>query len=113
MYKNRFYNTFSIGEKMLSGFKYDLKTRNFHDDRLLLNWNYIVDEYAKRITPCKIIFSGLDTNNILQKTLYVSTNDRGFMAEFIFHKQRLLEMLNNYFGCSKSKFVDIKLKLVN
>ena len=52
-----------------------------------------------------------DANIDFEWDIYTNSPQQTVMKEFIFHKQRLLEMLNNYFGCSKSKFVDIKLKL--
>ena len=112
MSRGRFYNTFSVGEKLISGLDYNLKTRNFYDERLLTQWNYVFGEYAKKIAPCKIIFAGLDKDNLLQKILYISTNDRNLAVEFVFYKDTLLKMLNNYFGCVKSRFTDIKLTLL-
>ena len=109
---DRFYNTFSIGEKLLSSIQFDAKRRNFYDDRILLNWKYIFENFAQFCQPCKIVFSGIN-NDIIQKVLYITTNDRKFATEFMFYKHQLLERLNTYFGTEKSRFVDIKMKILS
>ena len=105
-----FYNVKSIGEKLSNSFEFEMKRRNFHDIRLLTNWNYIFGDLSKKLQPCKISFSGVDKNNCLKKILYVSTQDRGFVVEFIFYKQQILDKLNQYFGTNKSIFTDIKIQ---
>lgn len=110
--KKTFYNISSLGDVMMNFFKPELKRRNFHDDRLLLNWTYIFDEFAEKMQPDKIMFKGTDENGVMQKVLYVFTNDRKFATEFVFFKQQLLERINQYFGTEKSFFKDIKIKTI-
>lgn len=108
-----FYNIQSIGEKLSNSFEFEMKHRNFYDMRLLTNWNYIFGNLSCKLQPCKVLFSGIDQNNRIKKILYASTQDRQFLIEFIFHKQKMLEKLNQYFGDKKSVFIDIKLKIID
>lgn len=110
-YKN-YYHTFSIGDCLLSNIEYEYKKRNFYDTRLLLRWNEIIGKLAEKMSPIKIVFSGIE-NNIIQKTLYCITQDRMFATEFTFYKNDILDKLNFYFGNEKTIFKDIKLKVSN
>ncbi len=105
----RYYNTFSISEKICSLNEKELKKRNFHDARILIHWKDIVGkEFAKKLHPKQIKIVGTD-NQLLQKILYCFSNDRHFANEFAFHKKDILERLNLYFGGKKEIFVDIKI----
>ena len=101
---------------MLSSIVSDTKKRNFFDERILTHWKDIFEDYATKIKPDKIIFNGSEIakkkDNIVCKTLYISTDDRQFASEFIFYKQQLLDKLNAYFGTEKSIFTDLKLKVI-
>ena len=110
-YKN-YYHTFSIGECLLSNIEYEYKKRNFYDTRVLLRWHEIIGNFAEKISPTKIVFSGIE-NNVVQKTLYCTTQDRLFATEFTFYKKDMLEKLNFYFGNQRTIFKDIKLKVSN
>lgn len=107
---NRYYNAYSLCEKIFSSMKFNATCRNFHDDRIIFHWKDIFGEFADKMQPCNIVFSGIDSNNITKKVLYVSTFDRAFASEFIFYKKQLIDKLNIYFGTEKSIFVDIKVK---
>ena len=109
--RKTFYNIYSLGHKLSNSFQFEMKRRNLHDERLLTNWKQIFEDFADRMQPCKILFSGVNNNGLIQKILYVSTEDRQFATEFLFYKQRLLERLNQYFGIHKSIFKDIKIKV--
>ena len=105
----RYYNTFSISEKICSLNEKELKKRNFHDARILTHWQDSVgDEFANKLHPKQIKIVGTD-NKFVQKILYCFTDDRRFANEFSFHKKDLLERLNLYFGDKKEVFVDIKI----
>ena len=105
----RYYNTFSISEKICSLNEKELKKRNFHDARILMHWQDIVgDEFANKLHPKQIKIVGTD-NQLLQKILYCFSDDRHFANEFVFHKKDLLERLNLYFGDKKEVFVDLKI----
>ena len=108
--KKTFYNISSLSDIMINSFRPALRRRNFYDERLLLNWTYIFDDFAKKIYPDKIMFKGTDDNGVIQKVLYVFTDDRKFAIEFVFFKQKLIERINQYFGTEKSVFKDIKIK---
>lgn len=108
--KKTFYNINLLRDVVMNFFGSELRRRNFYDDRLLLNWNYIFDEFAEKMQPDKIVFKGVDENGAMRKVLYVFTNDRKFATEFVFFKQQLLERINQYFGTEKSIFKDIKIK---
>lgn len=108
--KKTFYNINLLADVVMNFFEPELRRRNFYDDRLLLNWTYIFDEFAEKMQPDKIVFKGVDKNGAIKKVLYVFTNDRKFATEFVFFKQQLLERINQYFGTEKSVFKDIKIK---
>ena len=110
--KKTFYNVHSLGEKMVSFLGPELKRRNFHDERLFLNWKYILGTAAEKMRPYKIVFNGIDENGLVQKTLFVLTDDRQFATEFSFYKTQFLNELNQYFGTKKSFFKEIKIKLL-
>ena len=112
MKHKNYYHTFAIGECLLSNIEYECKKRNFYDTRLLSRWHEIIGTFAERISPIKIVFSGIE-NNVIQKTLYCITKDRLFATEFTFYKKDILEKLNFYFGNEKTIFKDIKLKVSN
>lgn len=109
----RYYNFFSISEKFTSSLSNEIKKRNLYDDRIFKNWKYIVDDFADKVSPYKITYYGIDKNNVKQKILYLSTEDRMFATEFLFYKKQLLEKLNLYFGEDKSKFIDLKIKVIS
>lgn len=109
----KFYNIYSLGEKIINSHQHELKQRNFHDKRLLLNWKYIFGNKSDEMQPCKITFNGIDENGLTKKILYISTKNRQFASEFMFHKKQLLTDLNQYFGTEKSFFKDIKLNIIN
>ena len=111
--KQTFYNFCPLCDKMILSFKQEMQRRNFYDERLLLNWRYIFNDFADKIAPLKIIFNGIDNNGVVKKILYVATFDRRIATEFLFYKQRLLDDLNTYFGIDKSIYVDLKIKLIN
>jgi hypothetical protein len=112
--KYRFYNTYSLKEKLIELLKPELRRRNI-DERLLLNWKYIFNDsdFVDKMTPYKIIYKNIDENSLIQKILYVCTEDSKFATEFLFYKHQLLEKLNQYFGNEKSLFKDIKIKIIN
>ena len=109
----RYYGIFTLGEKLSSSFEFEEKKRNFYDERIILNWKDIVCEYADKLKPDKIVFDGIDANKITKKVLYCSTINRQFASEFLYYKKDILERLNTYFGCEKSRFVDVKLKTLS
>lgn len=111
--KIRYYGIFTLGEKISSRFEFEEKKRNFYDERLLLNWSDILGDYADKLKPDKIVFDGVDNNKITKKVLYCSTINRQFASEFLYYKKDILERLNTYFGCEKSRFVDVKLKTLS
>ena len=108
--KKRYYGTFTLGEKISSFLNYEQKRRNFYDERLLINWKDILQDYSAKIKPDKIVFDGVDSDGMTKKILYCSTINRQFANEFLFYKKDILERLNTYFGVEKSRFVDVKLK---
>ena len=109
---NRYYGTFSLKEKVLSGLDREKKKRNLYDERLITNWADIVGEYAVNMVPCKIIFDGHDDMGRFKKILFCSTSNRQFSVEFVFYKKQIIDMLNVYFGDHKSIFSDVKLKVI-
>lgn len=111
--RQTFYNTFPLQHKLINSFQQEMKRRNFHDMKLITNWTDIFEDMAEKISPLKISFNGITTSGIRQKILYVSTNDRAFATQFIFHKQFLLDKLNTYFGINKTIFIDIKIKVLD
>jgi hypothetical protein len=105
----RYYNAFSISEKICSLNEKELKKRNFHDARILTHWQDIVgDEFANKLRPKQIKIVGTD-GRLLQKILYCFSENRHFANEFSFYKKDLLERLNLYFGDKKEVFVDVKI----
>ena len=111
--KQTFYNVHKISNMIMNSFQNEMKRRNFHDERLLLNWRFIFDDFASKIQPMKVVFSGIDKDGVVKKSLYVGTQDRQFATESIFYKKILLEKLNQYFGKEKSMFQDIKIINLN
>lgn len=108
----RYYGDFSLKEKIISSLQKEQKNRNLHDERLITYWRDIVCDYADKIMPCKISFDGRDEFKKTRKILFCNTIDRQFAVDFIFHKKKLIDMLNFYFGDKNSVFTDIKLKVV-
>ena len=108
----RYYGDFSLKEKLILSLNKERKKRNLHDERLIIHWRDIVGEYADNMMPCKIIFDGKDDCFRVKKILICSTINRQFAVEFIFHKKKIIDMLNFYFGNAKSVFSDIKLKVI-
>ena len=105
----RYYNTFSISEKICSLNEKELKKRNFNDARILTHWKDIVgDKFANKLHPKQIKIVGTD-KQLLQKILYCFSEDRHFANEFSFYKKDVLERLNLYFGDRKEVFVDVKI----
>ncbi len=105
----RYYNTFSISEKICLLNEKELKRRNFNDVRIITNWQEIVgEEFSGKLFPKQIKIIG-ENNKIPQKILYCSTPDRRFANEFAFYKKDILERINFYFGNKKEIFVDVKI----
>ena len=108
--KWRFYNVFSIKEKMFSLLGSELKHRNIYDTRLISRWNEIVGEkYATKLTPINVSIKSSKDKKLLEKTLYCQTSDLQFATEFQFLKQEILNKLNAYFGEERSVFKNIVL----
>jgi hypothetical protein len=110
MLRWRYYNVFSIKEKIKSSMNAEMNRRNFFDDRLINNWKDIVgNAFCEKIVPQKIVFKSVKTNSITGKILYCLAVDKSFLIEFPFYKNDILERLNLYFGTTKTRFVDIKI----
>ncbi len=109
--KRPYYNIHPLSETLINTLSVELKKRNI-DERLILNWKYIFDDFACKMSPYKILFKGIDKDNLVQKVLYVSTEDRKFASEFLFYKNQFLEKLNQYFGKKKTYFKDIRIKVI-
>ena len=105
----RYYNVFSISEKIFSLNEKEIKRRNFNDARILTHWQNIVgEEFADKLHPKQIKIVGTD-GRLLQKILYCFSENRHFANEFSFYKKDILERLNLYFGDKKEVFVDVKI----
>jgi hypothetical protein len=107
--KNRYFGGISsISDAVSSLLDADLKRRGFNDKRILTNWRDIVDEIADLCHPVKMTYrkeaSGVSI------TLYVSTNDRSFYSEFIYHRSNIMNRVNFYFG--KDYISDVKVLIV-
>ena len=112
--KWRFYNVFSIKEKIFSLLGSELKHRNIYDTRLISRWSEIVGkEVADKLIPVNISIKYNKQKQILEKTLYCQTSDLLFATEFQFLKQNMLNKLNAYFGESKNLFKEIKVKVLS
>lgn len=108
---NRYYGSLSAEDRLLKSIDFEAKKRGFHDIRILTNWKDIVgEENASIISPLKMTYK--TNNEIVEKTLYVSTENRGFATTFSFVEQDILDLLNHYFGTEKSKFVKVKIKVI-
>ena len=106
----RYYNVFSIKEKIKLAMNREMNKRNLFDNRLVDNWRDIVgDAFCEKIVPQKILFKSMKTNGITGKILYCLAVDKLFLTEFPFYKNDILEKLNLYFGTTKTKFIDIKI----
>ena len=108
----KYYGDFSLKEKIISGINKEQRKRHLYDERLIMYWRDIVGEYANKMTPCRITFDGNDGLGRVRKILLCDTTDRQFSVEFIFYKKKIIDMLNLYFGDTKSIFSDVKLKVV-
>ena len=105
----RYYNIFSISEKICLLNEKELKRRNFNDVRIITNWQEIVgEEFSGKLFPKQIKIIG-ENNKISQKILYCSTPDRRFANEFAFYKKDILDRLNIHFGGKRCVFVDVKI----
>ena len=112
--KWRFYNVFSVKEKMLSLLGSELKHRNIYDTRLISRWSEIVGkEVADKLIPVNISIKYNKQKQILEKTLYCYTNNLLFATEFQFLKNNILNKLNAYFGDKKSVFKNIVTSILS
>ena len=108
----KYYCDFSLKEKIISCINKEQRKRHLYDERLIMYWRDIVGEYANKMTPCRITFDGNDDVGRVRKILLCNTTDRQFSVEFIFYKKKIIDMLNLYFGDTKTIFSDIKLKVI-